>query len=124
LSWVWEGRLVIENIKYRSEEYHWKANVGNKLMILIKIRVCVLFEMLVIFHLVTNMGIYLKKIVKYIRKVAPLLWSPKAHYNVHKNPPMEPVLSQINPVNTPIFYLIRYKFHINILSPYFPRHPK
>jgi hypothetical protein len=45
----------------------------------------------------------------------PLLRRPKIPYCAHKNSLLENILSQMNPINTPI-----YKIHCTIIMPYKP----
>jgi hypothetical protein len=44
-----------------------------------------------------------------------ILWNPKVHHRVHKSPPLIPLLSHIDPVNTIKFYLS--KIYLNIILP-------
>jgi hypothetical protein len=45
-----------------------------------------------------------------------LLWNPKVHYRIHKNPTVAPIQSQINPVHTLISYISKFYFNIILSS--------
>jgi hypothetical protein len=58
-------------------------------------------------------------VIQLVKKYPAFLWNPNVHYRVHTSPPLDPVLSQLNPVHPIDPYLP--KVHLNVIFPPTPR---
>jgi len=58
-------------------------------------------------------------VIQLVKKYPAFLWNLKVHYRAHKSPPLDPILSQVNPVLPTDPYLP--KVHLNVIIPPTPR---
>jgi hypothetical protein len=47
-----------------------------------------------------------------IQEFPNILWNPKFYYPAHKNPPLTPILSHVNPVHITASYFSKIRFNI------------
>jgi hypothetical protein len=62
--------------------------------------------------------VFLEKLLatQTIKKFPFFLWNANAHYRIHKSPPFDPILSQMEPMNIVTLSLSKIHFNIILMS--------
>jgi hypothetical protein len=58
-------------------------------------------------------------VIQLVKKILLSLWNPKVHYRVHKSPPLNPILRQLNPIRPIDPYFLEVQ--LNVILPPMPR---
>jgi hypothetical protein len=80
-----------------------------------------LMRMLLTYLLTPWCNVLFEKLIvtQIVKKYPVFLWNPNVHYRVHTSPPLDPILSQLNPVRPIDPYLP--KVHLNVILPPTPK---